>query len=604
MIRVFVFLVLVGLLALGVVWLADRPGEVAVVWQGYRIETSVTVLIAAIALVIVVAMLIWSLVRAIVRSPGWVSTWLNQRRGIRGYLAISNGLVSVGSGDRNAAVRYAAEAGRVAPGEPLTLLLKAQVAQLEGRREDAEMAFQSMASREDTKLLGLRGLFIEARRREDAHAARLYAEEAAQTAPALGWAGQAVLEFRCTSGDWSGALAALERNNRNGLMRRADYRRQRAVLLTAQAIAAEQEDRDRDSVVPLALEAVKLAPDLIPAAELAGRRLGEANDLRRASRIIETAWTANPHPDLADTYAHLRVGDSARERLSRVQRLADRAPGHPESALAVARAALDAQEFAVARAALRPLLRQPTQRVAILMAEIESRESGNEGRSREWMARALRAARDPAWTADGMVSDRWLPVSPVDGRIDAFVWRVPLAELSDHREVIDLTEEPASPPEPAPVIAVQIHEPQIQEPQVQEPVRDTPPPQAPSEPSPALAAAVAEPVIVAPEPQPDGAPALEPDAKPEPAAPVPLAEIPTEPAAGPAVSEPKAAPGHKPEPGSGPDANPPRRSKPAKPAQRHVDTVIPLARAPDDPGPEGAEIEPQPVPRHRGPYGL
>src|SRR6185312_8118004 len=133
-----------------------------------------------------------------------------------------------------------------------------------------------------------------------------------------------------------------------------------------------------------------------------------------------------------------------------------RAPGHVESALAVARAALDAQEFAVARTALRPLLKEPTQRVAALMAEIEERESGDEGRAREWMGRALRAPRDPEWSADGFVSDRWMPVSPVSGRLDAFQWKVPLAELGDARAVIEL-DELARPPEfphqppPAPV---------------------------------------------------------------------------------------------------------------------------------------------------------
>jgi HemY protein len=187
----------------------------------------------------------------------------------------------------------------------------------------------------------------------------------------------------------------------------------------------------------LALDALKLAPALVPAAELAGRLLGEAGELRRASRVIEKAWAANPHPDLADTYAHLRPGDSARERLTRVQSLARKAPGHRESALAVARAAIDAQEFAVARNAVRPLLKEPTQRVAALMAEIEQRESGDEGRAREWMGRALRAPRDPAWTADGLVSDRWMPVSPVSGRLDAFQWKVPLAELGDARDAIE-----------------------------------------------------------------------------------------------------------------------------------------------------------------------
>ena len=46
------------------------------------------------------------------------------------------------------------------------------------------------------------------------------------------------------------------------------------------------------------------------------------------------------------------------------------------------------------------------------------------------MARALSSARrDPAWTADGFVSERWLPVSPVTGRLDAFAWKDPLSGL-------------------------------------------------------------------------------------------------------------------------------------------------------------------------------
>ena len=446
MIRVLLFLALVALMAFGVVWFADRPGDVAIVWQGYRIETSVMVALVAVAIVALIAVIVWSIVRTILRSPDLIAMFMSHRRGVRGYLAVSRGLIAVGAGDASTAKRASNEVERIAPGEPLALLLNAQVAQLSGDRAAAEHAFRAMTERDDTKLLGLRGLYIEAQRRKDVVAARAYAEEAATASPALGWAGQATLEFRCASGDWSAALSALDRNSRYGLIDKAEYKRQRAVLLTAQALAAEESDRDRAR--SLALDALKLAPTLVPAAELAGRLLGDAGELRRASRIIEKAWTANPHPDLADTYAHLRPGDSARERLTRVQSLALKAPGHAESALAVARAALDAQEFAVARNAVRPLLKEPTQRVAALMAEIEERDSGDEGRAREWMGRALRAPRDPAWTADGYVSDRWMPVSPVSGRLDAFQWKVPLAELGDARGVIesDDWERAAEPP--------------------------------------------------------------------------------------------------------------------------------------------------------------
>jgi HemY protein len=435
MIRSLFFLVLVGLLAFGVAWVVDRPGDIAITWLGWRIETSVTVAVVAVAIVVVVAVVAWTVVRTILRAPDLIAMFLRHRRGVRGYLAISRGLIAIGAGDARAARKAADEAERIAPGEPLALLLNAQCAQLAGDRVAAELAFRTMADRDDTKLLGLRGLFIEARRRDDVSAARSYAEEAAKSAPAPAWAGQAVIEFRCAAGDWAGALHALDRNRRNGLVTSAEFQRQRAVLLTARAIAAEE--GDRDNARAYALDALKLAPTLVPAAELAGRLLAEAGELRWASRIVERAWQANPHPDLAEAYAHLRPGDSARERLGRVQALARRAPGHVESALAVARAAVDAQEFAIARGALRPLLKEPTQRVAALMAEIEQRESGDEGRAREWMMRALRAPRDPAWTADGYVSDRWLPVSPVSGRLDAFQWKIPLEELGDDRDVID-----------------------------------------------------------------------------------------------------------------------------------------------------------------------
>src|SRR5262249_12251009 len=156
--------------------------------------------------------------------------------------------------------------------------------------------------------------------------------------------------------------------------------------------------------------------------------------------ILETAWKANPHPEIAEAYANLRFGDSARDRLARVEKLASKTPNQLEAALARARAALDAREFSIARGALAPYIAPPTRRVATLMAEIEEVEHGDEGRVREWMNRAMRAAGDPVWTAEGVVSDRWLPVSP-SGRLDAFEWKVPLAEIGVARPVIE-----ASPP--------------------------------------------------------------------------------------------------------------------------------------------------------------
>jgi HemY protein len=224
-----------------------------------------------------------------------------------------------------------------------------------------------------------------------------------------------VLEIRCATGDWAGALHLLERNR--STLDKASYRRQRAVLLTARAQSVE--DTDRDSAKNFALEAHKLAPTLVPAAALAGRLLAEGGQQRKASRVIDKAWRANPHPELAQAHTELRSGDSALDRLKRIEALAKKVPGHVEGALATARAALHAQEFAKARAALAAYLQTPTKRIALLMAELERAEKNDEGRAREWVARALNAAPDAAWTADGYVSDRWLPASPLTGTLGA-----------------------------------------------------------------------------------------------------------------------------------------------------------------------------------------
>jgi HemY protein len=428
MLRVALFLVVVGLIALAKAWLADRPGEVAITWLGWRIETSVLVLTVALIAIVAAIMLVWSIVRGLWRSPKNVVTALRNRREGRRQRAITHGLIAVGAGDARAAKRYADEVKTLAPEEPLALLLAAQSAQLSGDRAAAENAFRRMAAHGQTKLLGLRGLFIEAQRRNDLAGARAYAEEAAKAAPSLPWAGNAVLQIRCASGDWAGALDVLERNRAAGVLDRATFRRQRAVLLTARALALE--DTDRATSQALVLEAAKHAPDLVPAVALAARYLAESGDMRKATRMIERAWQTTPHPDLAETYAYLRFGDSARDRLGRVRKLAALAPDNIESALALARAAIDAREFAEARRAITPFLAQPSQRVALLMADLEQAEFSDEGRAREWTARAVYAARDPVWTADGFVTEQWMPVSPVSGRIDAFEWKAPVAAIS------------------------------------------------------------------------------------------------------------------------------------------------------------------------------
>ncbi|MGH6800171.1 MAG: heme biosynthesis protein HemY, partial [Methylocella sp.] len=374
MVRVLFFLVVLIALALGLDWLIERPGEVTLNWQGYRIETSFLVglgiLLAAVAALVV----IWNILRFSFRLPPTMSVANRARRREKGYAALSRGIIAVGTGDARLASKAAAEVQRLLPDEPLALLLRAEAAQLTGDHRAVESAFKEMTRRDPARLLGLRGLHAQAHRRGDLELAHHFASTAHDIA-ALPWSATAVLEWHVAAKDWHSALAMLE--NSGNLIDRTTRDRQRAVLATAIALGKEQ--TAPDDALRLARSAIKRAPDLVPAVALAARLLARGGGVRKAAKMIEAAWPLAPHPDLAKLYLDLRPGDSNVDRLARARILAKLLPSDPESRMALASAAITACDYKTARAAMLPMIEgdeRPTARMCLIMAEIEEAEHG------------------------------------------------------------------------------------------------------------------------------------------------------------------------------------------------------------------------------------
>jgi len=440
MIRLLILLAALGAAIWGVTWFADNPGEVTLAFRGVDYTVSLGLGLAIAVAFAIALMIVWSVIRFVFKIPSLMSLAAKARRREKGYVALSKGMIAVGSGDQKAAARHAADAAKLIGHEPLTKLLSAQAAQLSGDRAGAANAFNAMLDHPATHALGLRGLHVEARRAGDATAALQLAERAhAHSAPS--WAGQALLDEHAKRGDWAKALAALETQARARSIDKPEANRLRAVLKTG--LALDSADRDPKGALSLAEEARKLAPGLVPANALAGRLAAQLGDGPRAAKILEAAYERFPHPDLASAYLRLRHGDSTQDRLARAKRLARLAPGDPESALFLAQAALDARDTDAARAALAPLLgddKRPTVRACVLMAKIADSQ-GDSGGVREWLARAAHAPRDPAWVAEGNITDRWSPASP-SGALDAYQWRTPDENLRPPLEF---------PPAPEPV---------------------------------------------------------------------------------------------------------------------------------------------------------
>ncbi|MDD9908349.1 MAG: heme biosynthesis protein HemY [Ahrensia sp.] len=455
MVRLALFVLVLFAAAIAFSWLADNPGTVAIAWPWLdeNLEYRVTLLQAVIvlAIVIVTIMMVWWVISAVLHSPQAFGRWRSGRRRDKGYRALSRGLIAAGAGDAPTARKLSKESGKLLEDEPLVSLLDAQTAILEGRRQDARLKFEAMTHHDETKLLGLRGLYVEAERENEPEAAAHFALEANEHAPSTPWAAQAVLKGQALAGNWEEALHQLESNRAATLVEKDDYKAKRTVILTA--LAEQEEGASPDAAKAHALAAHKLDPAFVPAAVLVGRLGTRTGDLRKAAKVLETTWKKSPHPEIAETYVQLRSGDSTLDRLKRAEKLATLRGHSPEGQMAVARAALDAGEWKQARDAMQSVLRNgATERACLLMADIEEAEHGDRGRVREWLSRAVSAPRDPAWTADGVVSDHWAPVSPVTGHIGAFEWRVPVEGIDGPQRSIDYSD--LAHEEPKPMVAV------------------------------------------------------------------------------------------------------------------------------------------------------
>lgn len=425
MIRLLVFLAVVFLLGLGFAWLADRPGDMVVTFNGYQYQISLMAAAAGLAAIVAGVMLVWWLVKAIWTSPRALSRHFRARRRDRGYQALSTGMIAAGAGDAARARQMNKQAMKLinADQEPLIHLLEAQSLMLEGDRDGARRKYEEMIDDPEMRLLGLRGLYLEAQRLGEKEAARHYAARAADVAPQLAWASDSTIEEKVEGGDWDGALRLLDAQK--GSRDKASFNRRRGVLLTAKAMATF--DTDQAGARAAALEANRLLPSFAPAAVIAARALFRADEIRKGAKLLEAAWKDEPNTEVADLYVHARPGDATHDRLERAKRLQALRQNNVDSSIIVARAALDAQEYKLARQEAEAAIRMQAREGAyLLLADIEEAETGDVGRVRQWLAKAVRAPRDPAWVADGYVSDHWVPVSPITGKLDALEWKVPV----------------------------------------------------------------------------------------------------------------------------------------------------------------------------------
>lgn len=432
--KIVLFVTLVAAATWGAGMLSESQGGVRIILG--QTEYTLGPLQAAIAGIALVAA-VWVLVKLLQFGVAFlrfangdetaISRYFDRRSQQKGFEALSEGLMAIASGEGRVAMAKAAKAERHLRRPELTNLIAAQAAEVTGDKSKAEEVYKRLLADDRTRFVGVRGLMKQRLAEGDTETALKLAERAFALKPAHVETGDILLRLQAEDEDWAGARKTLHQKNRQGVLPRDVLRRRDAVLALSEARDVFRHGSTIEAR-ETAIEANRLSPDLIPAAVMAAQAYITDGKAKYAERVVKKAWTAQPHPDLAATYASIVPDEDPAARIKRFRALARINPDHPETRMLQAELHIANRDFTEARNALGDLAEtDPTARVLTILAAIERGEGGTDDVVRGYLAQAVTANRGPQWVCGNCqkVHSNWAPVcSNCDG-FDTIGWAVP-----------------------------------------------------------------------------------------------------------------------------------------------------------------------------------
>ena len=343
MIRTIIALLVIALVAAVALAAAGDAGSASLVWLGWRIDTSASVVLVAVALGALAATLFWRTVLWFLAAPARAARARAEARRREGAESLARGFVAVAAGAGSDARRLAQKAADYIDDQPvLVRILAATAAEAAGDEAAAHAAYTAMLGFPELRLAGRRGLMLLAQRKGDAADAVRHAEAAYNLTKTARWAWRALLEARLAAGDWDAALTLAKDALDRKIVSPVSAERTRAALLAASAARREMsaDPKALEEALDLASQAAKLRPDFTPGVLTAARRLAADGRGSRAAQLIEAAWKVRPHPGLAIAYRDLVTSETPRERARRLAGLADILPTHHESRILMIEQAL------------------------------------------------------------------------------------------------------------------------------------------------------------------------------------------------------------------------------------------------------------------------
>jgi HemY protein len=443
MLRALWFLVKLSLLVSAMVWLSVHSGTVEISWMGYLIETSVGFVIIILAVLMVTVAMIYRFWRGFVSVPAILRRHSMSQAREQGYIAVTKGLVAIAAGDAGKAEKQLRRAQKMIPDTPLTKLLSAQTNLMKGDGTKARAEFTELLDDDTAAFFGVRALLTENLRDGNYKEALVLVRRAEKLQPKRLWVIKTLFDLEARNKEWAKAESTLAKAERLGVWDKKESMSHRQALLTARADEAFM-NGNLSQAVKFSAKALDLDLGFTPAALRLVKSYQQLGKRHKAIKAILKIWAAAPHPDLADIWRGFQppapksksAYDDGKPLYTWMKQLFDTNPLHPDSIRMLGVAALEARMFREAREYLMQV------RDYRQLAKLETAETGNETKAREWLEIAAETPADPKWVCQscGQAALDWNALCHNCLAFNQYQWLIPSVEMREASKTLPVSE--------------------------------------------------------------------------------------------------------------------------------------------------------------------
>jgi len=397
MAKLLIFFLLVALISLVGIWFVENDGSVIVEWMGYRVQTSMAFVSLACTIAIITCAMLLQFIMWVKGYPKRFKKANRERKRDRGLTALTEGFAAIAAGDTKQARLLTKKATYCLGPIPITHLLSAQTAQLEGNHEQVKLHYTALLENKDTEIIAIKGLLIQARQEGDLAKAQFLAEKALKLRPDADWVVSILTDLYKMTMNWDKAQLMLERAHSKKLITNDNLSRSMAVMSVAKSKQAQEQGKLPEAF-KCAKRAYKLRSEFVPAVKQFASILIEMSEKKKAAKILEHCWVRSASSEIAELYMKIYELEPALKKLEKAERLLGIMPNHPDSHIIVAKTALAVGDTAKARGHIRMAIgMRETTSLCNMMAELERQEGASHDIVEQWQDRATTSSSDNAW---------------------------------------------------------------------------------------------------------------------------------------------------------------------------------------------------------------